>query len=495
MTEILTESFCERCGTRYTFESAAPRQKRLGGLKTLGRGFKNFVMSDDSSLDEAFAAARSDAERDVTAHQLDAFHRTFNFCMSCRQYTCANCWNEVEARCLSCAPMAAAESAPVFDTEVDPDRLLRFIGGPPATTPVQPTVDELFSAHIHTSPVGGDGLAPAAAATPPEGEPYPTFAPELEPADAAAHESEVGPEAPAEWATSAAPKPAPVIEVAATWHDAAGLLGLEAEAAPPDAAAAAGQVGAEVEPALGGLAPGQDIDDAIAAYEAAKASREVDAFFAGVEPEAAGEVGPGVAAEAVAAELELEMAEVVAEPPVAAVPEPQLELGPEVVPANQPEPVAAARVEAPEAEPVPALPVPAQPVAVQPVPETPRVDVVDQPVWPMVAKPAPEIPAEVQPAPPESPQAAPSWPTGPRWPTSFPARQALPPEPAAPGVDQLAALIARSSTDAMWAASSKDVLQPIAAAQSTAAVQPCTNCGISLSSTARFCRRCGTAQA
>ena len=25
MTEILTESFCERCGTRYTFEIGAPR--------------------------------------------------------------------------------------------------------------------------------------------------------------------------------------------------------------------------------------------------------------------------------------------------------------------------------------------------------------------------------------------------------------------------------------------------------------------------------------
>ena len=97
MTEILTESFCERCGTRYTFESSAPRQKRLRGIKTLGRGLKNFVMSDDSSLDEALAAARSDSERESTSMQLDAFHRTFNFCMSCRQYTCANCWNGPEA--------------------------------------------------------------------------------------------------------------------------------------------------------------------------------------------------------------------------------------------------------------------------------------------------------------------------------------------------------------------------------------------------------------
>ena len=104
MAEVLTESFCERCGTRYTFESAQPRVKRLKGVKVLSRGLKNFVLSDDSSLDEAMAAARSDTDREITAQQLDAFHQTFNFCMTCRQYTCANCWNEAEGACLTCAP-------------------------------------------------------------------------------------------------------------------------------------------------------------------------------------------------------------------------------------------------------------------------------------------------------------------------------------------------------------------------------------------------------
>jgi hypothetical protein len=111
MTEILTESFCERCGTRYTFESARPRV-RLKGVKVLSRGLKNFVMSDDSSIDEAMAAARSDTDRELTAHQLDAFHKTFNFCMSCRQYTCPNCWNQAEARCLTCAPHLGHEVLP-----------------------------------------------------------------------------------------------------------------------------------------------------------------------------------------------------------------------------------------------------------------------------------------------------------------------------------------------------------------------------------------------
>jgi hypothetical protein len=63
-------------------------------------------------MDEAMAAARSDEEREVTSHQLDAFHATFNFCMTCRQYTCANCWNQAEGRCLTCAPHLGHEILP-----------------------------------------------------------------------------------------------------------------------------------------------------------------------------------------------------------------------------------------------------------------------------------------------------------------------------------------------------------------------------------------------
>ncbi|HET9520246.1 MAG TPA: hypothetical protein VFO73_04285, partial [Candidatus Limnocylindrales bacterium] len=122
MPEILTESFCERCGTRYTFESAAPtKARRLGRFKTLSKGLKNYVMSDDTSLDEALAAARSDDERALTSQQLDAFHSTFNFCMTCRQYTCANCWNQVEGRCLTCAPHLGHEILPAPFPDLQPD--------------------------------------------------------------------------------------------------------------------------------------------------------------------------------------------------------------------------------------------------------------------------------------------------------------------------------------------------------------------------------------
>ena len=40
MTEILTESFCERCGTRYTFESGNRKRGRLGKVRTLSKGLR-----------------------------------------------------------------------------------------------------------------------------------------------------------------------------------------------------------------------------------------------------------------------------------------------------------------------------------------------------------------------------------------------------------------------------------------------------------------------
>ena len=62
----------------------------------------------------------SETERESTAYQLDAFHKTFNFCMSCRQYTCPNCWNEAEARCLTCAPHLGHEIMPAPFPDLPP---------------------------------------------------------------------------------------------------------------------------------------------------------------------------------------------------------------------------------------------------------------------------------------------------------------------------------------------------------------------------------------
>jgi hypothetical protein len=63
-------------------------------------------------------------------------------------------------------------------------------------------------------------------------------------------------------------------------------------------------------------------------------------------------------------------------------------------------------------------------------------------------------------------------------------------------------LLPQGDSGALWAASAREVLgaQPWGAAPSQQAAvvaptaQPCVGCGLSLSASARFCRRCGTRQ-
>jgi ribosomal protein L40E len=135
---------------------------------------------------------------------------------------------------------------------------------------------------------------------------------------------------------------------------------------------------------------------------------------------------------------------------------------PEPVVAVEPEPVVAV-----EPEPV---------VAVEPEPVR-RDDRVELPVWQVVAPESPAT-ADGHPAPPESLPAAataePRWPTQPEEDTSLTAQ-----------------ILARRSTEALWAASSAEML---AAPAPKVTIQSCVNCGLSLSATARFCRRCGSRQ-
>jgi hypothetical protein len=107
MLEALTESFCERCGTRYEF--AAPT--RLGTFrKTRGliSGLRNYIMSQDALGDAVGDAMRSEEET-LASRQLEAFHESFNFCIQCRQYACVNCWNEPAGRCRTCVPIPGTD--------------------------------------------------------------------------------------------------------------------------------------------------------------------------------------------------------------------------------------------------------------------------------------------------------------------------------------------------------------------------------------------------
>ena len=107
MAETLTESFCERCGTRYEFK-APTRLNPLRKSRGLVSGLKNYIMSQDALGDAVGDAMRSEQDA-LAAAQLDAFHTSFNFCIDCRQYTCVNCWNDDAGRCRSCAPVAGTD--------------------------------------------------------------------------------------------------------------------------------------------------------------------------------------------------------------------------------------------------------------------------------------------------------------------------------------------------------------------------------------------------
>jgi hypothetical protein len=76
--------------------------------------------------------------------------------------------------------------------------------------------------------------------------------------------------------------------------------------------------------------------------------------------------------------------------------------------------------------------------------------------------------------------------------------QGKPEWPNEPAVDNLAFLANRGGADRdvdeIWAASSRDVVAAPGSATAPAGVQGCVSCGLSLSATARFCRRCGTRQ-
>ena len=497
MPEILTESFCERCGTRYTFESAAPRKtRRLGQFKTLSKGLKNYVLSDDTSMDEAMAAARSDEEREATSQQLDAFHATFNFCMNCRQYTCGNCWNPAEGRCLTCAPHLGQEILPApFPNDVPFEQVqLAAEAWPTADLPAAdlPSLETILASH------SGNGSGNGTGAHADEAEPTSGIAPDLEPAPEPVEDIDLGArlsflmpdraadalaepvaaepvaaEPVAAEPAAAASEPVPVDGVAAEASPAAAEQPVDDTAVDP-VADQASTLASHTSLLLGRFRPGQNIDAELEAYEAAL----TDATPEPVAPAAA--ASPITEPEAMAIEPEAAQPE-----PVAAAPEPVVAPEPEPVAPEPvaPEPVAAETV-APEPEPLAAA-------AQAPVePELPREDRIEQPTWRIFA-PDQSAPSEQTPVPPVAPiapppavtpqaTAEPQWPTQADW-TESPSMALL-------------ANRSRASSDALWAASAQEVLAPVGPTAPIAGVQPCSNCGLSLSATARFCRRCGSRQ-
>ena len=539
MPEILTESFCERCGTRYTFESAAPRKiRRIGQFKTLSKGLKNYVMSDDTSMDEAMAAARSDQEREATAQQLDAFHSTFNFCMNCRQYTCGNCWNQAEGQCLTCAPLGhgilpaafpepspfegvhiAADAWPTADLQMleaaaadnggngSHDVSADHVAAEPSNGTVHaleladdadPGANFSFLTELRRAAIAG---LDAADATAPIDEP----AAVAETPTAEEPEALVAEAAPIETA-----EPTPILAEATepepAFEDAFALSTDEAEPFPETVEERASALASRTSELLGRFRPGQNIDDELEAYEAGfDAGAAAAGWPDAPTPEVPAAVEASAAPEVVATPAEPQPEPVAAEPepqPIAATawPEPEpiaATAWPEPEPiAAEPEPEPIASAAAPEPEPVAAVPAEAPAPVVEPVAasaEPAGEDRIVQPTWRIFAPEHPAPASGQRPLSPVSPATPPTVPPH--------VANAEPQWPAQPGVEESPsmALLAnrnRASSDALWAASTQEVLSPPAAGlvPATSGVQPCSNCGLSLSATARFCRRCGTRQ-
>ncbi|MEO5884978.1 MAG: hypothetical protein ABIQ58_05625 [Candidatus Limnocylindrales bacterium] len=465
MSEILTESFCERCGTRYTFESAAPRTAKLKGIRVLSRGLKNFVMSDDTSMDEAMAAARSETDREVTSHQLDAFHKTFNFCMTCRQYTCGNCWNEAEGFCLTCAPHLGHEILPAPFPAMDAHPGIALGNG-------------IGGTNGHAVADNGNTLAWPSMDLERDLEDAAAFdASEMPPIDAAARlvalgaiDEPVGPTEPADGAARAEDPGAEHAHQAAQEPPARSATAID----PSDVTGRAAAAAEQTTDLLRRFRAGQDLDDEIAAFESGRADGELEPAGAVEQAEA----------EAVAQARAVEQAEAVAQ--ARAVEQAEAEAVAQAQAVDQAEAVAQAEAELAAA--------------------AAHDDLIRQPTWQIVAPDAvPPAPVE-GPSPTAAPPAPPStngpipvqteqqWPTQPEWPSQRTASAGLP---------FLGRLAQPTGTlESLWAESAREVasapmsLTPGAAPARGAAggVQPCVSCGLSLSATARFCRRCGTPQ-
>lgn len=479
MAEILTESFCERCGTRYTFEAAIPKKRRIGKLKVLSKGLKNYVLSDDASLDEALAEARSEEQREVSGGQLDAFHQTFQFCMACRQYTCSNCWNETEGRCLSCAPLSigAGQLGSPFDD---------LLAGGGMTPLVSPLADPDGSAG---QAANGNGLAQLEGPLPQEviGTAWPTIdlfrtAP-AEPVFEQTAEAVTEPEPP----VAAAPElqgeggPATTSGDVAPAGSAEGELSIDFWTRPftgyaPIAEPANGHHSEAPSESVGPTTADPATPDETTAPPAPPDLRSMPTAAPLVEPDEdriERAVGPAAApapavqitADARAEELAARTTRLLGRFRVQA---PIGDRDATAVPA----PIMDARI-GPRVETTPELVVPAS-------------DRIEMPAWPtQIGVPARDVTPAVPPPVIQSPPVqAPQWPA-----------------PLRPGVDLStppfwasgdSGRVAREAD--MWTASAQEVSEAAGQPAAQVGVQSCVGCGLALSATARFCRRCGSRQ-
>ena len=435
MTQAITESFCERCGTRYEFK-APTRLNAMRKTRGLVSGLRNYIMSQDALGDSIDDGIRTEEEA-LAAHQLDAFHQSFNFCIDCRQYTCISCWNDDAGRCRSCAPIAGA------------DDLLQQLEAATAQDAAQAAA--LAEATVELGPESWPSSDLVMAEANGNGAAWPDEL--LEPV------AGIPDELPAR---EIAPEPEPLV--------------------------------AEVEPEPQPFTYALEAEDALPAFDYALEAPEPVAAWE--EPTVVG--GELAEPEPIAATSEPPVHVLAWDDDAAAVaPEPE-----PVAAEAEPEPVAAAEA---GAEPEP------EPVAAEAAPE-PEPIRFDRRSYPAISETILPLPRQA-PAPPPAEagdRVAAEIDT-----ESLAARRAqldmlglddpgqgaversrpnvLPyrSRGASPGPTDLGRRMAAHGGGTFWDASAREVAE----AMSHVGVQSCGQCGLSLSASARFCRRCGTQQA
>ncbi len=458
MTETLTESFCERCGTRYEFK-APTRLNPLRKTRGLIGGLKNYVMSQDALSDAIGDSMRSE-EGQLASAQLEAFHESFNFCIDCRQYTCVNCWNDDAGRCRSCVPIPgtddlaerlAASLAGTADAIAEPTvPTYALENGDAIGLETWPTSDLIGAATNGQTPEPwqvADGFVYETERT---GDDEPVKA-----SDGFVYDSPVEPE-PVVAEAEPEPEPEPVV----------------AEAEPMVAAL---EPEPEPEPMVAALEPEPEPERPLLRV----VSWDEDAAY-DLEPEAV--VAEEIEPEPIIAE------EVEPEPVAAEVVEPEAVVAEEI----EPEPIIAEVV---EPEPVAAEVVEPEPIAprrMAPIGDT----ILRFPQRPAVAPPESEETAAEADGPGVAARRAQldllglgdpgEGPVQPSRPAVVPYRS----RGAAVGQGDLSVRAAAHGAT-FWEASAREV----ANAAGNVGVQNCGQCGLSLSANARFCRRCGTRQA
>ena len=493
MPEALTESFCERCGTRYEF---APPAKLSALRKTRGlvSGFKNYIMSQDALSDTIDDAMRSEEEV-LASHQLEAFHAAFNFCINCRQYACTNCWNDAAGRCRTCAPIPGVDD---LDDRMEAAYLADHRAMHDAVAESLETDEIARRLGVDAWPESDLAEVDATNGHVPEAWPTETLSPgpiqvEVEPEPAAAELPEPVTTAEPEPVAAELPEPEPVAaELPEPEPVAAGL---------PEPVMAAEQAPMPVAPELHPVLAWEG--DAEITFIPTAAEAEPEPVVA-PEPElvvAAAETEPEPEVEVVAAEVELEPVPAIAEEePVAAAAEPQPEPEPvaaEATPEAEPvaaeatpeaEPELAAAEAAAEPTPLP-MPTPIRPPQkIAPISET----IIRIPRAHPVAPPPQPTPIDEEALAARRAQLDVLGIEDPGMGKVGPARNVLPYRSSGAAVGP-SELVQRTlgGTSALWDASAREV----ASARSAVAVHSCGSCGLSLSASARFCRRCGTRQA